>query len=60
MSPELIGTVLTGAGFLFGVWRMVDGVRRELGARIYGVEAQLTNQIGAVNKRIDDILLYCA
>ena len=57
MSPELIGTVLTGAGVLFGVWRMVDGVRRELGARIDGVEARLTNQITAVNTRIDNILL---
>ena len=57
MSPELIGTVLTGAGVLFGIWGMVDGVHRELGARIDGVEARLTKQIAVVNTRIDNILL---
>ncbi len=50
MSPELIATVLTGivtgVGVLVGVWRMVEGVRRDL-----------TAQIAAVNVRIDNILL---
>ena len=51
MSVEVIVTaLLTGAsvtaGVLFGVWRMVDGVRRDLSA-----------QIAAVNTRIDNILL---
>ncbi len=46
MSPELIATVLTGIGVLVGVWRMVEGVRRDL-----------TAQIAAVNVRIDNILL---
>ena len=46
MSPEVITTVLTGAGVLVGVWRLVEGVRRDL-----------TAQIGAVNTRIDNILL---
>lgn len=46
MSPELIATVLTGVGVLIGVWRLVEGVRRDL-----------TAQITAVNTRIDNILL---
>ena len=46
MTPDVIATVLTGVGVLIGVWRMVDGVRRDL-----------TAQIAAVNDRIDNILL---
>ena len=46
MSTDVIATVLTGVGVLVGVWRMVDGVRRDL-----------TAQITAVNTRIDNILL---
>lgn len=46
MSAELIATVLTGAGVLIGVWRLVEGVRRDL-----------TAEIRAVNTRIDNILL---
>ena len=68
MTPELIATVLTGAGVLIGVWKMVDGVRRELRAdiatlntridtRIDNVSRDLTAQITAVNTRIDNVLL---
>lgn len=46
MSPEVIATVLTGVGVLVGVWRLVEGVRRDL-----------TAQIAAVNTHIDNILL---
>ena len=46
MSPEVIATVLTGVGVLVGVWRLLEGVRRDL-----------TAQIAAVNTRIDNILL---
>lgn len=53
MSPELIGTVATGEG----VWRLVEAVRRDLGARIEAVETRLAGQIAAVNTRIDSILL---
>ena len=28
MSPDVIATMLTGAGVLVGVWRMVESVRR--------------------------------
>ena len=45
MSTDVIATVLTGVGVLVGVWRMVDGVRRDL-----------TAQITAVNTRIDNAL----
>ena len=46
MSQDVIATVLTGIGVLIGVWRMVDGVRRDL-----------TAQLTAVNTRIDNVLL---
>ncbi len=53
MSPEVIATVLTGAGVLLGVWRMVESVRREL----HETRRDLIGQITAVNTRIDNILL---
>ena len=46
MSPDTITTILTGIGVLFGVWRLIEGVRRDL-----------TNQIAGVNTRIDNVLL---
>ena len=53
MDPNVIATVLTGAGVLLGVWqivrREVNGVRRE----VDGVR----HDIAAVNTRIDNILL---
>ena len=56
MIADLIGTVLTGVGVLFGVWRIVtvqvEGVRRDLTGQI----AAVTNQIAALNTRIDNIL----
>lgn len=68
MNTDLIGTVLTGVGVLFGVWRIVtvqvEGVRRDLtgqitavNTRIEGVRRDLADQIAAVNTRIDNILL---
>ena len=67
MSPDVIATVLTGAGVLVGVWRMVESVRRDVdgvrrdvdGVRrdVDGVRRDLTAQIAAVNTRIDSILL---
>lgn len=53
MSGEVIATVLTGAGVLIGVWRMVEGVRRDLAGRIESVD----RRVDAVNTRIDNILL---
>ena len=53
MSGEVIATVLTGAGVLVGVWRMVEGVRRDLASRIDSVD----RRVDAVNTRIDNILL---
>ena len=46
MTQEIVATVLTGIGVLLGVWRLVEGVRRDLSA-----------QIAAVNTRIDNVLL---
>ena len=45
MTPDTIATILTGIGVLFGVWRLIKGVRRDL-----------TNQITSVNIRIDNVL----
>ena len=51
MTPDTtIATILTGIGVLFGVWRLVH-------AEIEGVRRDLTNQISAVNTRIDNVLL---
>ena len=57
MSPEVIATILTGIGVLVGVWRLVEGVRRDLTTQIAAVNDRLTTQIAAVNTRIDNILL---
>ena len=34
MSAEVIATILSAVGVLIGVWKMVDGTRRELSAEI--------------------------
>ena len=57
MSPEVVATVLTGIGVLVGVWRLVEGVRRDLTTQIAAVNDRLAMQIAAVNTRIDSILL---
>ena len=67
MGPDVIATVLTGAGVLVGVWRMVESVRRDVdGVRrdvdsvrrdVNSVRRDVTAQIAAVNTRIDNILL---
>lgn len=72
MSGEVVAIVLTGAGVLVGVWRLVtvqvESVRRDLAgalhreigavrADIADVRRDLTAQITAVNTRIDNILL---
>ena len=57
MSPELIGTILTGIGILLGVWRLVEGVRRDLTGQIAAVDNKLSAAIRDVNTRIDNILL---
>ena len=57
MTPDTIATIITGIGVLFGVWRIVHteigGLRRDLTALL----SALTNQIAAVNTRIDNELL---
>ena len=57
MSPELLGTILTGIGILPGVWRLVEGVRRDLTGQIAAVDNKLSAAIRDVNTRIDNILL---
>lgn len=57
MSPELLGTILTGIGILLGVWRLVEGVRRDLTGQIAAVDNKLSAAIRDVNTRIDNILL---
>ena len=50
MSPEVIATILSTIGVLIGVWKMVDGTRSALSAKI-------DSEIGTVNQRIDAVLL---
>lgn len=61
MSAELIATVLTGVGVLVGVWRIFEGLRRDLTSQIAAVDVKLSARIDAVgaqlNTRIDNILL---
>ena len=53
MNVDVLATVLTGVGVLIGVWRLVEGVRRDLAGRIASVD----QRVDAVNTRIDNILL---
>ena len=53
MNVDVLATVLTGVGVLIGVWRMVEGVRRDLAGRIAAVD----QRVDGVNTRIDNILL---
>ena len=61
VSAELIATVLTGVGVLVGVWRIFEGLRKDLTGQIAAVDAKLSARIDAVgaqlNTRIDNILL---
>lgn len=57
MSADVIATVLTGVGVLFGVRRMVDALGARLDARIDAVNARLDSGLGALNTRIDAVLL---
>ena len=68
MTPDTIATILTGIGVLFGVWRLIEGVRRDLTNQIGSVRSDLVDQIGSVrsdlvdhvgslNHRIDSVLL---
>ena len=60
MDTNVIATVITGLGVLLGVWRMVDGVRRDLTAEIHIVHRRidaLDQRIDGVNQRIDTVLL---
>ena len=55
MTPDVIATVLTGVGVLVGVWRIVDGARRELNNRIDAGNRELRAEIATVNGRIDSV-----
>ena len=57
MSPEVIATILSAIGVLIGVWKMVDGTRRELSAKIDAEIGTVNQRIDAVNQRIDAVLL---
>ena len=57
MNIDVIATVLTGVGVLFGVWKMTDGMRRELHDDLQAVRLELNAKIDAVNQRIDAVLL---
>lgn len=57
MSPEVITTILSAIGVLIGVWKMVDGTRRDLSAKIDSGIGTVNQRIDAVNQRIDAVLL---
>ena len=57
MNVDVIATVLTGVGVLFGVWRMVDALGARLDARIDAVNTRMDSGLGALNARIDAVLL---
>ena len=57
MSPEVIATILSAIGVLIGVWKMVDGTRRELSAKIDSEIGTVNQRIDAVYQRIDAVLL---
>ena len=46
MTPDTIATLAAVIGGFLGMWRLIEGVRRDL-----------TNQIASVNTRIDNVLL---
>ena len=60
MSGKVIAIVLTGAGVLLGVWRIVivqsEGVRRDLRHDMN----EIRQDIRAMNSRIDNTLLAAA
>ena len=55
MSPEVIATILSAIGVLIGVWKMVDGTRRELSAKIDSEIETVNQRIETVNHRIDGV-----
>lgn len=57
MDGDVIATVLTGVGVLLGVWRLVDGTKRELNARIDALNVRTDSRFDALNARIDAVLL---
>ena len=57
MTPESITMIITGGVVLLGMWRLLEGLRLDLTAEIKDLRSDLTNQITAVNTRIDNVLL---
>ena len=59
MSGEVVAIVLTGAGVLLGVWRIVivqvEGVRRDLTAAVHREIGSVREDIRGVNTRIDGV-----
>ena len=52
-EPELIATVPTGVGVLVGVWRIFEGVRRDLTSQIAAVDAKLSARVDAVGSQLN-------
>ena len=48
-EPELIATVPTGVG----VWRIFEGVRRDLTSQIAAVDAKLSARVDAVGSQLN-------
>ena len=68
MTSDIIATILTGVGVLIGVWRLVEGMRKELNSRIDTLDGRMNSRFDAVSNRmearydvissrVDDVLL---
>ena len=62
MTPEIVSVVLTGAGVLFGVWRMLahyetrnDAAHAELGRRIDVMNTGIDKLTEGLSARIDKL-----
>ena len=71
MTPDIITTILTGVGVvfgsLFGVRRLLEGFRLDLSAEIEGLRRDISNQLdgllsdlstqlSAINTKIDNVI----
>ncbi len=48
MSGDVLATLLTGAGVLVGVWRMLEGMRRDVNGRL----DSLAGEVRDVDRRL--------
>ena len=52
MTPEIVSVVLTGAGVLFGVWRIHAHSETALNARIDAFQREVLKDMNALTERM--------